>query len=70
MRVAMRNVVVMGVFAVGLAGCAGGSPSERACEVFSPAQINLPTTQDNQRIDSQSTGDPTQTTQTTEAQGC
>ena len=55
----MRNVAVLWMLCVGLAGCAGGSPSERACEVFSPAEINLPTTQNDQRIDTQSSGDPT-----------
>lgn len=40
-----------------LTGCAGGgSPS--ACEVLSPAQISLPTNQNDQRVEAQSTGEP------------
>jgi hypothetical protein len=40
-----------------LAGCAGGgSPS--TCEVMSPAQISLPTNQNDQRVEAQSTGEP------------
>ena len=54
----MRNLAAIGVLCVGLAGWAG-TPGEGACEVFSPAEINLPTSQDEQRIDEQSTGDPT-----------
>ena len=57
----MRNFAVIGIICAGLAGLAGcaGSPGEGSCQVFSPAEINLPTTQDDQRIDEQSTGDPT-----------
>jgi hypothetical protein len=54
----MRNLAAIGILCAGLAGCAGSS-GEGPCEVFSPAEINLPTTQDDQRIDEQSTGDPT-----------
>ncbi|MEN0107132.1 MAG: hypothetical protein AAGC84_11995, partial [Pseudomonas sp.] len=40
-----------------LTGCAGGgSPS--TCEVISPAQISLPTNQDDQRVEAQATGAP------------
>lgn len=43
-----------------LTGCAGGgSPS--TCEVISPAQITLPTNQDDQRVEAQATGAPTTT---------
>lgn len=53
----MDKLAAMAVTAVLLAGCVGGR--EDACEVFSPAQIDLPTTQDDQRIEQRSTGDPT-----------
>ena len=43
-----------------LTGCAGGS-SPSTCEVISPAQISLPTSQDDQRVESQSTGQPPMT---------
>ncbi len=43
-----------------LTGCAGGgSPS--TCEVLSPAQISLPTNQNDQRVEAQSTGEPPMT---------
>lgn len=44
---------------LGLAGCANGGKPASTCEVFSPAEIPLPTTQDDQRVESQSSGDPT-----------
>ncbi|MBM7062321.1 hypothetical protein JQX08_16540 [Pseudomonas sp. UL073] len=44
---------------LGLAGCAGGGKPSSTCEVFSPAEIPLPTTQDDQRVETQSSGDPT-----------
>ncbi len=43
---------------VGLAGCAGGAP-DSACEVFAPPPVQSPTAQHDQRIEMQSTGDPT-----------
>ena len=53
----MDKFAVLGFIGLALAGCAGGR--EAACEVFSPAQIELPTTQDDQRIEQQSGGDTT-----------
>lgn len=45
-------------FCLVLGGCAGGSgPS--TCEVFSPSPIVMPTSRDEQRIETQSTGDAT-----------
>ncbi|MCY1532919.1 hypothetical protein D9M68_682160 [compost metagenome] len=41
-----------------LAGCAGNGGSS-TCEVFSPAAIPLPQTRDDQRVEAQSSGDPT-----------
>ncbi|TBU87654.1 hypothetical protein [Phytopseudomonas dryadis] len=56
----MRDVAVVLTLCAALGGCAGGgSARERACEVFSPAEIDLPTTREEQRIDGQSSGDPT-----------
>ncbi len=54
----MRLTTLVLVCCAGLAGCAGGS-SERVCDVFSPAEIDLPTTRDDARLDGQGTGDPT-----------
>ncbi|UFQ98095.1 hypothetical protein [Pseudomonas wenzhouensis] len=53
----MRKLAALSLMLMLLAGCAGGG-REAACEVFSPAQIETPTTQDDQRID-ESTDQPT-----------
>ena len=59
----MRNLAVTLSLCAVLGGCAGGgSPRDQACDVMSPAEIDLPTTRDEPRIDGQSTGDPTPTT--------
>jgi hypothetical protein len=41
-----------------LSGCAGGGSAPSTCEVLSPAPIVLPTTREDQRVETQSTGDP------------
>ncbi len=56
----MGKLAVLSVMGMLLAGCAGGG-REAACEVFSPAQIETPTTQDDQRVE-QSSGQPTGST--------
>ncbi|KFJ92296.1 MULTISPECIES: hypothetical protein [Pseudomonadaceae] len=53
----MDKLAALGVVGMLLAGCAGAG-REAACEVFSPAQIETPTTQDDQRVE-QSSGQPT-----------
>ena len=53
----MNKLAALGVMVMLLAGCASAG-REAACEVFSPAQIETPTTQDDQRVD-ESTGQPT-----------
>jgi len=63
----MRYVAVA-VCCLGLAGCAGGSP-DSACEVFDPPPVQSPTTQNDQRVEMQSTGDPTAGT-ADDAQDC
>jgi hypothetical protein len=42
-----------------LAGCTGSGAHSRACEVFVPAQVEVPTTQNDQRVEAQATGEPT-----------
>ncbi|WP_263143209.1 hypothetical protein [Pseudomonas sp. RIT-PI-AD] len=54
----MRNALVFFTLCFSLAGCAGGS-SVNTCEVISPSQVILPSNQDDQRVEAQSTGDPT-----------
>ena len=46
----MDKLAALGVVGMLLAGCAGAG-REAACEVFSPAQIETPTTQDDQRVE-------------------
>lgn len=41
-----------------LSGCMN-TGSKSACEVFSPVSLATPTTQDDQRVHTNSTGDPT-----------
>ena len=56
----MRNLIMLLSLSVVLGGCArGGSPRDDACRVLSPAEIDLPTTREDQRIEGQSTGDST-----------
>lgn len=56
----MRNVAVVLTLCAALGGCVGGgSPRDEACRVLSPAEIDLPTTRDEPRIEGQSTGDST-----------
>lgn len=45
---------------IALAGCAGKGSSPSTCEVLSPPDIVVPTSQDDQRIEAQTSGNPTQ----------
>ncbi|MFF7706378.1 hypothetical protein [Pseudomonas sp. NPDC007930] len=46
--------------AMALAGCSVfGGDGEKTCEVFSPASVATPSSQDNQRVQTNATGDPT-----------
>ena len=51
----MGKLATFGCITLVLAGCAGGR--ESACEVLSPAPIEVPTTQNDQRIE-QKSGQP------------
>ncbi|WJN59218.1 MULTISPECIES: hypothetical protein [unclassified Pseudomonas] len=53
----MRSFSILLLCVAGLAGCSGKAPS--TCEVLSPPEIILPSTQDDQRVEVQSSGDPT-----------
>ncbi|HEX8540351.1 MAG TPA: hypothetical protein VF671_01475 [Pseudomonas sp.] len=46
------------VSCVVLAGCSGSGAHSKACEVFTPAAVNVPTTQNEQRVEAQATGEP------------
>lgn len=45
---------------IALAGCAGKGAAPSTCEVLSPPDIVVPTSQDDQRIEAQTSGNPTQ----------
>ena len=51
----MTRWMLLGVVAVLLAGCAGDA-REKACRVFSPAQIETPSSQGAERMDGQGGG--------------
>ncbi|MNQ62345.1 hypothetical protein D3C85_766870 [compost metagenome] len=53
----MRYAAILLILA-GLWGCAGEKPSS-TCEVISPPQVIVPSNQDDQRVEAQSSGDPT-----------
>jgi len=40
------------------AGCSGSGTRAKTCEVFSPASVSVPTTQNDQRVEAQATGEP------------
>ncbi|HCP57293.1 MAG: hypothetical protein CMK72_20460 [Pseudomonadaceae bacterium] len=42
-----------------ITGCVGGAHHEKACKVFSPVEIESPTTNQDQRIDVESSEDMT-----------
>lgn len=50
--------VLAGLIAV--AGCSGSGGSKRACEVFSPATVTVPTSQNDQRVATNATGVPSE----------
>ncbi|MDD0845208.1 hypothetical protein [Pseudomonas sp. Gutcm_11s] len=54
----MRQLAIL-LLCAGLAGCSGKGSAPSTCEVLSPPEIILPTTQDDQRVEAQSSGDPT-----------
>lgn len=41
-----------------LTGCSGSGARAKACQVFSPAPASGPTTQNDQRVEAQATGEP------------
>lgn len=49
----MSKFFIVGAIGLLLVGC-GDNVREEACKVLSPAQIETPTSQDDQRIDGQS----------------
>jgi hypothetical protein len=54
----MKVAVSMLFSCMVLAGCSSGARSH-VCEVMVPAQVDVPTTQNDQRVEAQATGEPT-----------
>lgn len=60
----MRSVTLpLLMFCLGLAACSGdGGRRPSTCEVISPPDVMVPTEQNRQRVEQQSSGDPTRRT--------
>ncbi|KTB86789.1 hypothetical protein [Pseudomonas syringae] len=43
---------------IALAGCTGSGSHARTCQLFSPAPVNVPTTENTQRVEAHVTGEP------------
>ncbi|KGS13359.1 MULTISPECIES: hypothetical protein [Pseudomonas syringae group] len=43
---------------VALAGCTGSGSHAKTCQVLSPASVNVPTTENAQRVEAHVTGEP------------
>ncbi|KPY65918.1 hypothetical protein [Pseudomonas amygdali] len=41
-----------------LAGCTGSGSHAKTCQIFSPASVNVPTTENSQRVEAHVTGEP------------
>ncbi|WP_447754134.1 hypothetical protein [Pseudomonas nicosulfuronedens] len=46
-------------FCLVLVGCAGSGGTPSTCEVMSPPSVMVPSDQNRERVESQSSGDPT-----------
>jgi hypothetical protein len=55
----MKSACIAVLASLTLSGCAWLGGSAGGCEVFSPAAVALPTTQNDQRVETNSTGDST-----------
>lgn len=55
----MKIVCLAVVATVMLSGCSMFGGADSACEVFSPAAVALPTTQNEKQVQTNATGDPT-----------
>ena len=55
----MRAVTPLLSVCLVLVGCAGGGGTPSTCEVMSPPSVMVPSDQNRERVESQSSGDPT-----------
>ncbi|MCD5992401.1 hypothetical protein KDX38_02075 [Pseudomonas sp. CDFA 602] len=54
----MKIATLALVSCMALAGCAGTGSHDKACKVFSPASVDVPTTENTQRVEARVTGEP------------
>ncbi|MBX8491103.1 hypothetical protein K5D34_15835 [Pseudomonas cichorii] len=54
----MKIATLALVSCIVLAGCSSPGSKARTCEVFSPASVNVPTTDNTQRVEAHVTGEP------------
>lgn len=54
----MRTFALALLSCVVFAGCSSSGSRAKTCEVFSPASVDVPTTQNSQRVEAQATGEP------------
>lgn len=54
----MRSVTALIPFCLVLMGCTAGADAPSACEVISPPSVMVPSDQNRERVDSQSSSDP------------
>jgi len=55
----MRAATPLLSFCLVLVGCAGSGEAPSTCEVMSPPSVMVPSDQNRERVESQSSGDPT-----------
>ncbi|MBF7143699.1 MULTISPECIES: hypothetical protein [Pseudomonas] len=55
----MKPVLALACALLVLSGCSMFGGERSACEVFSPAPVNVPSNQNDQRVQTNATGDPT-----------
>lgn len=54
----MKVATLALVSCIVLAGCSGSGSRARTCEIFSPASVSVPTTENSQRVEAHATGEP------------
>jgi hypothetical protein len=54
----VKIVVLFLMCSVVLTGCFSSGGHHKACEVLTPATVNVPTTQNDQRVEAIATGEP------------
>jgi len=55
----MKSALALACSLLVLSGCSMFGGERSACEVFSPAPVELPSNQNDQRVQTNATGDPT-----------